>query len=167
MKVTLEAKYVPDLWVNLFSLTRAMMGGGQLGNKGLVITMSKNNKTIKFDKIFKTKNGYVGGVDICPTQQSQNVANLSMDDGYQIRLNNLHGILGHVGEGSTRQTSKRYGWEVRGGKLKCVDCGVGKMKQMSVPKDPVQRSDIKGFHRYQFSKGPNITGWVKILVTYY
>ena len=73
LKVTLEAKYVPDLWVNLFSLTRAMMGGGQLGNKGLVITMSKNNKTIKFDKIFNTKNGYVGGVDICPTQQSQNV----------------------------------------------------------------------------------------------
>ena len=68
-----------------------------------------------------------------------------MDEGYQIRLNNLHGILGHVGEGSTRQTAKRYGWEVRGGKLKCVDCGVGKMKQMSVPKDPVQRSDIKGF----------------------
>ena len=77
----MDVKHVPKLWVNLFSLTKAMEGSRKIGNDGLVITMSKGGRTIRFDKIFQTKAGYVGAVDICPVQTNGNVAHLTMDEG--------------------------------------------------------------------------------------
>jgi len=62
-KVTLEVKYVPDLWIYLFSETE---NGSKLGNDGIYITISKGNTAIKFDKILKTKTVFVGAVEIAP-----------------------------------------------------------------------------------------------------
>ena len=144
LKVTLEVKYVPDLWTNLFSLTKAMATGSKLGNDDLVIKVSKDGKTVKFDKIFKTKAGFICGVEICPTQEENQMAHLTLDKGQRVALRKLHGILGHVGEDCTRKTGKYYGWEVHGPRLRCEDCGVGKMKQASVSKEEVKRSTIVG-----------------------
>ena len=65
-KVTLEVKYVPDLWINLFSFTKPLENGCKLGNDGIYITIPKGDITIKFDKILKTKTGFVGAVEIAP-----------------------------------------------------------------------------------------------------
>jgi len=96
--VTLEVKYVPGLWINLFSLTKAMQLGSQLSNEGLVICISRKGKTIRFDKIFKTKTGFVGGVDICPVQTSSTFAHFTLDKGNTIDYNKFHQMMGHVGE---------------------------------------------------------------------
>jgi hypothetical protein len=41
MKFVLEeCKLIPDLWVNLFSLTKSMSKGWQISNKGLKFVLS-------------------------------------------------------------------------------------------------------------------------------
>jgi len=79
-KVTLEVKYVPDLWINLFSLTEPLENESKLGNDGIYITISKGNTTFKFDKILKTKTGFVGAVEIAPLLLKDQ-ANMTLDKG--------------------------------------------------------------------------------------
>ena len=63
-RTTVEVKlnnvaYVPELSFNLFSITKAMENGFQISSKGNIISLTKGLKTIKFDKIQKTKTGFV------------------------------------------------------------------------------------------------------------
>jgi hypothetical protein len=46
-----ECKLIPDLWVNLFSLTKSMSKGWQISNKGLSFVLTKDKYTIVFDHI--------------------------------------------------------------------------------------------------------------------
>ena len=64
--IILQAKFVPGLWVNLFSITKAIKGGAKIDNEDMVITVKKGKTVVKFDKIFETKGGFLGGVEICP-----------------------------------------------------------------------------------------------------
>jgi hypothetical protein len=130
--VSMEVKVVPDLWVNLFSLTQAIQNGAMIGNKGKILSVKKGDRSIFFDRVFNTKSGFVAGVEIGPLKQDQ--AHVTMVKGYKLRLDDLHKKLGHIGESSTRKTAKFYGWNVTGPMLKCSDCGIGKAKQKSVPK---------------------------------
>jgi hypothetical protein len=43
-----EVKYVPELWVNLFSINKALKNGHTLSNKGLSICLSKATISITF-----------------------------------------------------------------------------------------------------------------------
>jgi hypothetical protein len=53
--VTLEeVKYVPELWVNLFSISKALKNGFDLRNKGLMILLKKGTVSITFDRVIKT-----------------------------------------------------------------------------------------------------------------
>ncbi len=88
-KVTLEVKYVPDLWINLFSLTKPLEKRCKLGNDEIYITTSKGDTTIKFDKILKTKTGFVGAVEIAPLPL-QDQANIILDKGKTVKLTTLH-----------------------------------------------------------------------------
>lgn len=87
-----------------------MLVGGELENEGIYITITKGSKTIKFDKILKTKTGYVGAVEICPIQV-ENQAHASLEKGKSLKLKDLHNKLGHVGENAARLTAKHYNWE--------------------------------------------------------
>jgi hypothetical protein len=66
--ITLEdVLYVPDLWVNLFSLTRAISKPNvYLGNIGNLITLNVNAEEIIFDKVLPSGNGRLLAVDILP-----------------------------------------------------------------------------------------------------
>ena len=60
-------KYVPKLGpFSLFSLTDSIDKGHQLGNEGRNITIRKGDFKLKFDRIVKTKSGYVCGVTTKP-----------------------------------------------------------------------------------------------------
>ena len=155
LTIILEVKHVPGLWINLFSLTKALKNGAQLGNQGMNIMIKKNNSKILFDKLFETKGGYVCGVEICPEQapttsdnnrnnQPNQMAHLILEKGQNVSTTKLHSVLGHVGDSIMRKTANFYGWSLRGKKIKCDSCGMGKMKQKSVQKDPVERSTTRG-----------------------
>jgi hypothetical protein len=63
--VTLEnVKYVPELWINLFSIGKALKNGFNLSNDGEIIKLSKGYVTLTFDKVVRTKNGFVPGIKL-------------------------------------------------------------------------------------------------------
>ena len=57
-----EVKYVPELWVNLFSINKALKNGFKLSNDGISICLSKGPVSLSFDQIIPTTNGFVTGV---------------------------------------------------------------------------------------------------------
>jgi hypothetical protein len=57
-------KYIPNLWLNLFSICKSLKGGSKIGNIDEVITLTKNNVTLKFDALIKTNDGYVPGIKL-------------------------------------------------------------------------------------------------------
>ena len=67
MDILLEDyKYAPDFDVCLFSLMKAIEKGWTLSNKGTNIVLQKKNTTIVFDRITKTKDGILCGVELLP-----------------------------------------------------------------------------------------------------
>ena len=54
-----NVKCVADLWLNLFSISKALNNGFNLGNEDVVMKVMKGNATLYFDRILKTKNGFV------------------------------------------------------------------------------------------------------------
>ena len=65
--------YIPELSFNLFSISKAMENGFQVSSKGNIMSLTKGSKTIKFDKIQKTKGGFCPGI-IMKTVVPQKIA---------------------------------------------------------------------------------------------
>jgi len=61
-----DYKHAPDFDVCLFSLMKAIEKGWTLSNKGTNIVLTKKNTTIAFDRITKTKDGILCGVELLP-----------------------------------------------------------------------------------------------------
>jgi ribosomal protein L30E len=57
-----EVKYVPELWVNLFSVSKSLNNGFNLSNKGLMIILKKGSVSVTFDRVMKTVNGSISGI---------------------------------------------------------------------------------------------------------
>jgi hypothetical protein len=55
-----------ELWMTLFSIGKALKNGFNLRNYGEIIELSKGNVTLKFDKVVRTKNGFVHGIKLLP-----------------------------------------------------------------------------------------------------
>jgi hypothetical protein len=54
--VTLEdVKFVPDLWIYVFSIRKALQNGFNLGNEGETIKLIKRKMVILFDRCLKSK----------------------------------------------------------------------------------------------------------------
>jgi hypothetical protein len=49
-------KFVPEIWVNLFSISKALKNGFNLGNEDVVTKLMKGNTTLYFDRMLKSKN---------------------------------------------------------------------------------------------------------------
>jgi hypothetical protein len=65
--VTLKnVKFVPELWINLFRIGKALKNGFDIGNDGEIIELTKGNVTLTFDKVVKMKNGFVPGIRLTP-----------------------------------------------------------------------------------------------------
>jgi hypothetical protein len=56
-----DVKYVPELWVNLFSIGKALAGGFQIGNKGVMLSLMKGSFKMTFDCLMTTKRGVCDG----------------------------------------------------------------------------------------------------------
>jgi hypothetical protein len=50
-----DYKYVPELWVNLFSITKSLLKGWNIGKKGVQLFVSKENVKLVFDQVFRTQ----------------------------------------------------------------------------------------------------------------
>jgi hypothetical protein len=98
-----DVKYVPQLWVNLFSIGKALAGGFEIGNKGMLLYLKKGTFKMTFDCLMTTKKGYVMGIDTVPVATSIATAALERDG--RININILHKMLSHVGKDATIKTA--------------------------------------------------------------
>jgi hypothetical protein len=57
-----DVKFVPELLVNLFSISKALKNGFNLGNEDDVMKLMEGNTTSYFDRMLKTKNVFVSGI---------------------------------------------------------------------------------------------------------
>jgi hypothetical protein len=129
-------KYVPDQWVNLYSISKALKNGFNLVNGDVVMKFMKGNTTLFFDIILRTKNGFVSGMKLIP--MSGNIATTAAEVNKvkpKINISNLHKCLGHCGEVATRMTGKSYGYDVGGNYKTCEACSVAKARQKNINKD--------------------------------
>jgi hypothetical protein len=89
-------KYVPNLApYNLFSTTKAITIGWMLGNEGKTILLKNGKPVLKFNKMLKTKSGYVGGAEILP-RVDDNIAAPALSPGKGVDIMKFHDMLGHV-----------------------------------------------------------------------
>ena len=99
-----DYKYVPDLWVNLFAVTKCLRNGWKISNDGVTLYLRKGQSEVKFDKAIKTHKGLIIGADMMArVPDVANVASAPFASGKTINVNVMHRALGHPSEDTTRQ----------------------------------------------------------------
>ena len=117
--------YVPELSINLFSITKAIGKGFQVSNKGNIMRLTKGLMTIKFDKLQKTKNGFCPGI-LMKTKIPQESAHTAQ----MMTSAEAHQKLGNSGKKSHKIATKGSR-QMDSLKLKeCEVCYMGIMNQM-------------------------------------
>jgi hypothetical protein len=97
LDITLQiVKYVPELWVNLLRINKALKNGHKLINKGLSICLSKVSASTTFDRVIRTTNGSVSGIKLSvnesPVSCNTIIGSIS---GKKIDIKKFHKMLGH------------------------------------------------------------------------
>ncbi len=94
-----DYKFVPGLWVNLFSITKALDKGWNIGNNKANIYLQKGTTTLRFDRVIPTHKGFVVGVEMIPREKDDtSLATVVMERGTTVEINMLHKTLGHPSE---------------------------------------------------------------------
>lgn len=158
-----QVKYCPEATENLFSITSELSNGCKLkSNEVSNIVLTKGKTRIEFDRRMKTKNGWLGGVEIIPvgrdTAKYATPQETPEEKSTPIKIkdvNELHRELGHPNEGITRATGKSMGYQVVGTYHPCESCLMAKARQANVNKLPTQRSTIKGERLFIDISSPN------------
>ena len=136
LDVTLnEVKYVPDLWINLFSINKALKNGFNLSNKGITICLSKGPVSVSFDRIFPTTNGFVSGIKmsvIHPAIISNAIESFKLKK--SVDINQFHKVIGHCGADRLKNTANIYGLKLSGQFQVCEDCAIAKARQKNINK---------------------------------
>jgi hypothetical protein len=78
-----NCKYVPDLFTNLFSITKAIQGGCSISNKVVNMTLSKADSNLTFDKQLQTDTGVITGVEMVPCVDA---THLTLEKGMTINI---------------------------------------------------------------------------------
>jgi hypothetical protein len=94
----LDVKYVPDLYISLFSLNKALKNGFKFSNEVIPICLIKGLTTLMFHRIIKTTNDIVTGVKLKVLQPEDilnGIINATISDAHEIDF--LHKALRHCG----------------------------------------------------------------------
>jgi hypothetical protein len=138
-----DFKYVPELWVNLFPIGKALQNNFNIGNKGIKISLVKGKAKIVFDWIMPTSKGFVVGIENA-ANRTQQLGRTCSRQGQTGQHQNLHGWLTHAGKDCTHKTAKHYDWEIFGKLEPCGHCAMAKSRQKNLNKKAETRSDMLG-----------------------
>jgi len=159
-------KHVPGLWVNLFALLSPLTTGWLIPNVGPALTLKKGETFITFDRIFATKDGFLGGVDMIAKDE---LANLCLQSNRAHDINFLHKLFGHCAQDTIANTAKHYNLQVKARTPlePCPMCKIANAAQTDVPKQTstkatkpggrlfIDSTSVKemGFGGYKFALG--------------
>ena len=125
-----NVKYVPELKYNLFSLTKALKSGWNIGNNDEIMYIKKDGINIMFDQVFETESGQITGVKTSVPSIPQG----TMKKEKPIHAMILHGMLGHANEETCKKTANKFGIQIEGKFVECEDCMLAKAKQQNLKK---------------------------------
>ena len=148
-----DYKYSPELGVCLFSLTKAIENGWKISNQGLKLMLTKGKLTITFDRVMKTKDGILCGVELLPrvgealnvgsddpVHEDSNETKTKKYDNY-MDINRFHKTYGHASEQAMKNTAKFYNWKLTGIFEACEDCQMSNAQQQPVAKEATDRKE--------------------------
>jgi hypothetical protein len=144
-----DVKFVPDLCVNLFSLNRALQNGFNLSNENVSIRLSKGSVTLIYDRVIKTINGFVTGINmktLTPKAIHNGMVNTTISEAYGISY--LHKAFGHCGLETLKNTARMYGSRFTGQFEFCEDCAIEKARHKNINKVWSGSSNIPGERLY-------------------
>ena len=116
--------------------------GFNLGNQGRIITLSRGDAVIGFDRVFPTSTGFIMAAEMEPLPLNAGYAVL--EAGREIDIHSFHKMYGHPGERILRNTAAAYDLKLKKKLEKCENCALGKSRQANVSKERVQRSEKPG-----------------------
>ena len=128
-----DVLYVPGIFMNLFSLTKAMLNpqiGIQRIGKFIALGVGNGNKLI-FDKIIDGGNGNLLAVDIFPVQRNNPAQQSSTS---AISHESFHHMLGHPNDVVVRATAQKMGLTIHPKEDVCENCAMAKSKSKKIPK---------------------------------
>ena len=134
-------KCVPQCFCKLFSITKALEKGLNIGNDGKRIYLKTDNFKMTFDQVFNTATGYILGIKM--VQQARDITQLNLNVGKEININRYHELLGHVGIEALKNTANKMDLKLTGKFIKCEDCALSKVRQKNLNKDHVPRATRK------------------------
>jgi AAA+ ATPase superfamily predicted ATPase len=103
---------------------KALKNGFNLSNNGEIIKLSKGNVTLTFDKVVRTKNGFVPKIKFLLVLDDVRTSVMETKKRDTIDVDNLHKILGHCDEVNARLTGKEYGYGITNKFDVCEACSV-------------------------------------------
>jgi hypothetical protein len=109
-----DVKHVPQLWVNLFSISKALKNGFDLKNKALMINLKKGSVSVTFDRVIKKEYGSISGIKL--TTYDLSIAYLakgSLTAIKEIDVNKFHELIGHCGVDPLKKTSNIHGLKLK------------------------------------------------------
>jgi hypothetical protein len=139
-EVLLEnVKYVPEMKVNLFSLTVAMEKGASLYSEGTSVVLKKGGKEIYFDTKIK-----MGSSFLVAAKSTKNEAALVVSERKEMKIVKFHQMLGHPSIKMTKETAKRIGLKLTGSLKECNVCMLAKVMQKNICKSAKNNSKVPG-----------------------
>jgi hypothetical protein len=76
-----------------------------------------------FDHVIKTLNGHVTGIELISVP---NVAQVHIEKGSVLDINDFHKSMGHIHKGALDKTAAYYGVKLRGKLEPCYECLLAK-----------------------------------------
>jgi len=139
--VLTNVSYIPDLVVNLFSLTAAMEKDFTVVGSKKGLEIRKGNVTMEFHTKFGTSKAHVFGTTIRPSTGVALVSETKINKTFE----EAHQILGHPGKELLASTSERLNWKLTGNQnVPCEECLIAKAKRANVNKEATNKSVIPG-----------------------
>ena len=161
-----EVLYIPDLYINLFSMTKVLTNPN--------VDLMKCNDTVallihKFQPLLFNKTIHVGkgrllGVDIPPLLDNAHSA---------VDYSELHDRLGHPHDATLKATAKKLGLKYVGNAKPCTQCAEAKLRVKNIPKvathTPATESGIRIMFDISSVQVPSHAGnkfWLLIMDEY-
>jgi hypothetical protein len=122
--------YIPDLYVNLFSMTRVLKNKTMAfkREKGTIALVYDKDQKILFDKNIQVGRGTLLGVHIVPHQENLHTHIRSFKE--------LHEQLGHPNDAVLKVTAKKFNLKYDTTPMPCENCSYAKNKIKNFPKEP-------------------------------
>jgi hypothetical protein len=125
-----DVSYIPDLYVNLFSMTNVLKNKPVdfKREKGTIALFYDKDHKLLFDKIIEVGFGTLLGVDIVSHQENLRIHIRSYKE--------LHEQLGHPNDAVLKATAKKFILKYDTTTMTCENCACAKIKIKTFPKEP-------------------------------